>query len=123
MDEFEATGRLGTPAGLVPRCSSVMKSARLSEAQVLSTIRETYEKHNYLLDPHSAIGVGAAEQLRAAGQLPSDSETTTVCLACAHWGKFPDAVGKAIGKDVLANVPAPELVSVFVCFLCRWIYI
>lgn len=111
MQEFESSGKLGTPAGLVSRCSSVMKSARLTEGEVLCTIRETYKQHGYLLDPHSAIGVGAAEQLRKAGKLPSDDVTTTVCLACAHWGKFPGAVGKGIGEEELAKVPAPELLT------------
>lgn len=45
----------------------------------------------YTLDPHSAIGVAAALRSR------KDDSVPMVCLACAHWAKFPDANRKALG--------------------------
>jgi threonine synthase len=46
-----------------------------------------------LVDPHTAVGLGAAEQLRAAGELTGE----VVTLATAHPAKFPDAVERATG--------------------------
>jgi len=42
-----------------------------------------------LLDPHTAIGVEAARQVRRSNAIPM------VCLATAHPAKFPEAVKKA----------------------------
>jgi threonine synthase len=44
-----------------------------------------------LLDPHSAVGVGAVEHLRSL------LGPTVVTLATAHPAKFPDAVERATG--------------------------
>ena len=33
-----------------------------------------------------------------------------ICLACAHWAKFPDAMGQALGGDAIGSkltVPEP----------------
>lgn len=57
--------------------------------QTLATIRSVYEKADYLVDPHTAVGIAVAERLR-------DADTPLVCLATAHPAKFEDAVAKAI---------------------------
>ena len=44
-----------------------------------------------LIDPHTAIGVAAAQAKR------KDMATPVVALATAHPAKFPDAVEKATG--------------------------
>jgi threonine synthase len=59
-----------------------------------------------LLDPHTAVGVGAVAKLRAAGTLHG----TTVTLATAHPAKFPDAVERATG--VRPALP-PHLADLF----------
>ena len=48
-----------------------------------------------LLDPHTAIGVAALDQVA----LPAD--TPVVALATAHPAKFPDAVERATGVTPL----------------------
>ena len=55
-----------------------------------------------MLDPHSAVGVAAARQLGSSPGVPM------VCLACAHWAKFPDANALALGKDQAAALVVPE---------------
>ena len=54
-----------------------------------SIIADVYERTNMILDPHTAVGVGAARKLGVGH--------TTVALATAHPAKFPDAVEAAIG--------------------------
>jgi threonine synthase len=56
---------------------------------MVELIRDTYQDHDYLLDPHTAIGLAAARACRA------DLETPMVTLATAHPAKFPDAVKQA----------------------------
>lgn len=57
----------------------------------LATIRSIYEKTNMLLDPHTAVGVAAAQALNLPGP--------TITLATAHPAKFPEAVKKATNQD------------------------
>ncbi len=69
-------------------------SVSIDQAITISTIREIYRETGYVLDPHSAVGVAAAEMLRH--DLP---EGPIVCLATAHPAKFPEAVSRAIGRE------------------------
>jgi len=74
----------------VPR-SDVFAAARLDDAETLAVIKQVYEDHGYLVDPHTAVGIGAAQRLRR------DPDETIVCLATAHPAKFPEAVERATG--------------------------
>jgi len=82
------------------RVRSEFCSASVDQKGTLKTISEFYSETGYLLDPHTAVGVGAALQI-----LPSD--TPRICLATAHPAKFGDAVEKAIGKPA----PVPETIA------------
>ena len=62
-------------------------------------MRETWQEAGYLLDPHTAVAVHAA-QARAA----RDPATPMIALATAHPAKFPDAVFAATG--VRPELPA-----------------
>ena len=59
----------------------------------LSTISKYWKENNYLLDPHTAVGVYVAEQLEDAG-------VPTICLATAHPAKFKQAIIDAVGEDI-----------------------
>lgn len=73
---------------------------RVSNEETLEAIRQCYrgeviEKKNYVLDPHSAIGVAAS--LREIKTHAQDG-THTISLATAHPAKFSTAVETAV-KD------------------------
>jgi threonine synthase len=64
---------------------------RVDEPQTLQVIGEVFQQTGRIIDPHTAVGVGAARRESVAdGALPM------VVLATAHPAKFPDAVAKAI---------------------------
>ena len=65
-------------------------AGRASEEEVAKTINSVLQDSDYLLDPHSAVGVHVSRQ--KAGNSPM------VILATAHPAKFPDAVEDACGK-------------------------
>ena len=71
------------------RAASLFSSHRVGDDETCAQIAETFERCEYLLDPHSAIGVRAAQ----AASLPADVPVIT--LATAHPAKFPDAVARA----------------------------
>lgn len=75
----------------VPRDPS-FAAARIDDRETLDVIRDVYERYGYLIDPHTAVGVGAARKVRREGE-------RIVCLSTAHPAKFPDAVRKATGVE------------------------
>jgi threonine synthase len=91
MDEFENSGRLTIGADLLSNAKNDFVSGSVDDAEILSTIRNYNQQHGYLLDPHSAVGVRAAEK--------TDIRTPVICLACAHPAKFSKAIRKALGTE------------------------
>ena len=97
MREFRATGAIAlTPDG-TPLDDPVMAAGRGDTAATLATIRTYWERHRYLLDPHTAVGVHVAERF-------ADPAVPTICLATAHPAKFGEAILRATGED-LAHHP------------------
>ncbi len=64
-------------------------SESCNERETLEIIKKNYEENNIILDPHTAVGVGAAKKL---------SFNDCVVLSTAHPCKFPDATNSAINK-------------------------
>lgn len=67
------------------------ESERVSDAQTVGTIKGYYNGLDYVLDPHSAVGVTAAE--RSAGR---NGWAPHVALSTAHPAKFAGAVELAL---------------------------
>jgi threonine synthase len=70
-------------------------STRMSEEEVLKTIKSVYEKFDIVLDPHSAIGYGAFDKVNLSGN--------NIVLATAHPCKFPEAIKNSI--NLKADLP------------------
>ena len=64
-------------------------SESCNKQETLDIIKKNYEENNIILDPHTAVGVGAAKKL---------SFNDCVVLSTAHPCKFPDATNNAINK-------------------------
>ncbi len=99
MDGFKATGSLTTP-GAAHGCFA---AGRGDTAETLATIREYWDRHHYLLDPHTAVGVAVGSRFLAA-------DAPMICLATAHPAKFGDAIVRATGRD-LAHHPLLDALS------------
>ncbi|MBF0279062.1 MAG: threonine synthase [SAR324 cluster bacterium] len=100
MEVFHSTGMLSVKGVLLEKAQAEMSSGAVSEEETLATIREYHYKYQYVLDPHTAVGVRIAQQEK--------SEFPTICLATAHPAKFGDAVKAAI--EVMPTLP-PSLAS------------
>jgi threonine synthase len=97
MQQFATTGRLTLAPLPDGRIDDLIVAGAATTANTLATIREVYEKHGYLLDPHSAVGVHVARHyLKPAEPM--------ICLATAHPAKFGQAILDATGRD-LAHHP------------------
>ena len=98
MKQFKTTGKMVVDEESMKR-NDCFISASAGTEKTLAKIKEYWESENYLLDPHTAVGVAVAEEL--------NTESRTVCLSTAHPAKFPDAIENATGKD-LAKHPSLE---------------
>jgi threonine synthase len=94
LRRFRATGRLLVePDQRVRHIDGVFVASRIDDDETLDVIGRTYADTGMLIDPHTAVGLGAAQRLRRAGRL----EGPVVTMATAHPAKFPDAVERATG--------------------------
>lgn len=82
-----------------PELRSKLSSATVTDKDTLATIKEVFEKYNYLADPHGAVGYLALSQYLA--NHPADKG---IFLETAHPVKFPDAVEKITGQ----SIPVPD---------------
>lgn len=74
--------------------SANVSGTSVNDENTLKTIKEIYEKTNYVADPHTAVGLKAAIDYQKA------SDDPVVVLSTAHPGKFPDTVKEATGRDI-----------------------
>lgn len=101
MDKFKDTGELSIELSALEQARSLFKSHRVDDAQTVEVIRDVFDKTEYLLDPHTAIGVEAARKTRAVQDASGNTankdkyEVPTICLATAHPAKFAEAVRQA----------------------------
>jgi len=89
MQAFESTGKLTITGKKLEAAREDFLSARVDTSMTLETIKKYQDEHNYMLCPHSAVGVNAIHQTKLVSP-------TTVCLATAHFAKFPDACKMAV---------------------------
>jgi threonine synthase len=104
MNQFKHIKTFSVSTDLFDKARADFKAYRASDDDTLKTIEKYYRLYDYTLDPHTAVGVFAAEQ---SGLL---KEHHIVALACAHPAKFPDTVQTAIG--ISPSLP-PELSDLF----------
>ena len=82
----------------IAQARDIFDSQCVSDEETCATIAEIYNGSEYLLDPHSAIGVRAARDRRG------DAAAPMITLATAHPAKFPDAIAAA-GVEIAAPLP------------------
>lgn len=90
MRAFRDGGTLPGAAALREGARALFEGQRVDDAETLGVIRDVHAETGILLDPHTAVGVGAARKTTRDGH-------KRVVLATAHPAKFPDAVEEATG--------------------------
>ena len=91
LGRFRATGSLSVePDQRRAFLDGVFLAGRCDDTQTLATMSATFAATGQLIDPHTAVAVGAVQPL--LGEL-----ATVVTMATAHPAKFPDAVEQATG--------------------------
>lgn len=109
MNTFEQDGEIHLDKKTSAAIRKGYASCSVSDEATLDTIKETWERNGYLLDPHGAVAVAAARKLEPKRENP----IKTICFATAHPAKFPAVIQKALGKDV--KLPAAASHSSLMC--------
>ena len=91
MAEFRDTGSFTVEADLLGPLREQWSGARVDDAGTTAVIAEIHARTGVVVDPHTAVGLGAAAACRRDRAVPM------ISLATAHPAKFPDAVEAAIG--------------------------
>jgi threonine synthase len=77
-------------------------SESVDNEDCLAAIKDVFEKHRYLIDPHTAVAYEAAERMRG--------ENPVLIASTAHWAKFGDNVYRAL-HDIEAGADLPACVN------------
>ena len=92
----ELMGRMNAKKDVVSLDEAKLAKARetfdsyaVGEDATVQTMQEVYDETGYLLDPHTAIGVKAAREVRRNKNIPM------ITLGTAHPVKFEEAVERA----------------------------
>jgi threonine synthase len=90
--EFRRTGTMTIPQPVWKAMRELFEGHRFDDEATLSLMRTMNRTTGEVLDPHSAVGIGAGLKTKVAAGTP------LVALATAHPAKFPDAVEQAMGQ-------------------------
>jgi threonine synthase len=93
MDLLAKTRRFTLSAPALSQIRASFTAARADEKEVAATIRTVKRETGIVVDPHTAVGIAAAEKE------PRDPAVPMVVLSTAHPAKFPDAVAAACGEQ------------------------
>lgn len=92
LEMFRRTGALAVePDQYTKWISPTFAAASVDDAGTLEVMAKMHRESDMLVDPHTAVGLGATARCARDGE-------TVVTLATAHPAKFPDAVRKATGQ-------------------------
>jgi len=97
MEDFKS-GEMTLSQEAFNKVSATFSSDRVDDAEMMEITADVFNNTDYLLDPHTAIGVLAARNKRKDMSIPM------VCLGTAHPAKFPEAVEKS-GVSATAELP------------------
>lgn len=117
VDQFNATGTVTFDTQTFESYSKGFKSYSATDKETLDIINEIYNSENYVLDPHGAVSVVAADRLKE--QLGNEK---LICLATAHPSKFPEIIKQALHTNILpkaATHPSIETAKQ----LCEKVYL
>ena len=79
------------------------KSKSINDKLTLDTIKDIYDKHNYISDPHTATSLSILNEL--------DNNDINIALACAHPAKFPNSIKMSIGEYPIQPKSLKDLIS------------
>ena len=101
MKDFKNTGNFEITKNQLININKLFSAHMISDDETIEIINKVYTDHNYILDPHSAIGYGAVQKALEHNIISKDM--SVISLACAHPAKFPEIISKSI--NIMPKIP------------------
>jgi threonine synthase len=99
VDQFNSTGQVDFDKATFESYSQGFLSYSATDKQTLDVIKDVYTDEDYLLDPHGAVSLVAADNLKVVL-----GKEKLICFATAHPSKFPEVIKQALQTEVLPKV-------------------
>ena len=96
MNDLSSKGLFNLQKKDVEKIKKDFEGVKITDEETESIIDQVYKEYQFVIDPHTATGFGAAKRSKNLGDI--------IVLGTAHPYKFNDTIKKAIGK----NLEAPE---------------
>jgi threonine synthase len=93
---LDSSRRVDLNTEWLTKLQSEFRSARVTDGELCSTLKETLKKYMYLADPHTGVAFAAAKQF---GYLEKSSQSTVCLLATASPSKFQKSMTVALGSS------------------------
>ena len=94
MSGLSQTGRYEVSGGIKDEVSRIFAGGRCSEEDTKTAIADTFNKHKYLIDTHTAVALKVLRDYRA----DTGDNTSSVVVSTASPFKFCDSVLEALGR-------------------------
>ena len=92
MGDLTQLGSFTIDGPQLDKAKQIFDAIQVSEGDTQATIKAVFEQTGQLIDPHTAVGIRAAELKN------TDPATPMITLSTAHPAKFPGAVEKVTGQ-------------------------
>ena len=100
MAELKSAGKYIAPDALMAKIREHFAGYCMSEDETRATIRDIFAAHHYLIDTHTAVGMGSVKKYRAE----TGDNTPVILASTASPYKFAadvcGALGLTVGEDI-----------------------
>ena len=94
MNDLSSKGLFNLQKKDVEKIKKDFEGVKITDEETESIIDQVYKEYQFVIDPHTATGFGAAKRSKNLGDI--------IVLGTAHPYKFNDTIKKAIGKNLEA---------------------
>ncbi len=94
MNDLSSKGLFNLQKKDIEKIKKDFEGVKITDEETESIIYQVYKEYQFVIDPHTATGFGAAKRSKNLGDI--------IVLGTAHPYKFNDTIKKAIGKNLEA---------------------
>ena len=110
MEQLRTDGVFEVDERTRARMSELYRGGAVDNETCLATIREVFDRFDYLIDPHTAVAMKVTEQLREPG-------VPVLVASTAHWAKFGNNVYRALHGLSLSDELPEDVAALTGCQL------
>ena len=96
MSDLTSKGLFNLNKSEIEKIKKDFESVKITDEETQNIINKIYKEHQFIIDPHTATGFGAANKIKNLNNI--------IVIGTAHPYKFNETIKKAVGK----NLDPPE---------------